>query len=71
MPSSDRVFAQQVRMGVYTSVSPGVQLLTLLVDRVKYNVGPKNYALPRRVTSLSDEAPLAGCLKRLAGGPLH
>ena len=62
------VSAHPVQTGVYTSVSPVVHLVTELVDRVKYGLGPENNAYPRRVSSLSDEAQLVRCLKRLAGG---
>ena len=53
-----------------TSVSPWAQAVTQLVDNLKYDLGPGCHAWPKKVLLPSGEAQLAGCLKRLAGGPL-
>ena len=45
-------------------------IMTQLVHRVKYGLSPGFHALPKKVSLLSGEAQLDGCLKGLAGDPL-
>ena len=73
MPSLDRsfnsFFAALTNGRLDFSLSL-VNPVTQLVDYVKYDLGPGCHAWPRRVSLPSGEAPLAGCLKGMAGGPL-
>ena len=50
------VSAQQARMSVQTSVSPGTHLVAQIVDRVKYGLGPGCHTSPRKVSLPSGEA---------------